>query len=52
MSVDAATLGTVPAPHGPGRSRSAAELAHYPHSGAVFARRVATPGLPPATYWD
>lgn len=26
MSVDAATLGTVPAPHGPGRSRSAAEL--------------------------
>lgn len=32
--------------------RSAAELAHYPHSGAVFARRVVTPGLPPATYWD
>ena len=26
MSVDAATLGTVPAPHGPGRRRSAAEL--------------------------
>ena len=26
MSVDVATLGTVPAPHGPGRSRSAAEL--------------------------
>lgn len=26
MSVDVATLGTVPAPHGPGRRRSAAEL--------------------------
>jgi len=32
--------------------RTAPELAHYPDSGAVFARRVAVPGLPPATYWD
>lgn len=32
--------------------RSAAELAHYPDSGAVFARPVAVTGLPPAVYWD
>ncbi|BAO81982.1 gluconolactonase [Serpentinimonas raichei] len=31
---------------------SAAQLAHHPQSGAVFARRVETPGLPAPLYWD
>lgn len=32
--------------------RPAAELEAFPDSGAVFARRLATPGLPPPRYWD
>jgi len=31
---------------------SAPQLAHHPQSGAVFARRVGTPGLPAPLYWD
>ncbi|MBA4252576.1 MAG: hypothetical protein C0441_01290 [Comamonadaceae bacterium] len=32
--------------------RGAAELERYPQSGAVFARRVDTPGQPAPLYWD
>lgn len=32
--------------------RSAAELAHFPGSGAVFARTLPVPGLAAPTYWD
>lgn len=32
--------------------RSAAELAHYPASGAVFARTLPVAGLPAPVYWD
>jgi len=32
--------------------RSVAEIERHPQSGAVFARRVDTPGLPAALYWD
>lgn len=34
------------------QKRSAAELALYPDSGAVFSMRVETPGLPVNFYWD